>query len=143
MLFLRLLKKSIIFLAKRKHGSVKDCRWLLIHSWPEMSRYFLTDPALSPGNFFKCRTIFTVRNYCPGNRCAFLPISPGFSCFISRGCEGQSMLSILTEFNMEQMTYHVLTAAKIQIQQFQTLLLGGELCYISCHSCRPSLNSLL
>lgn len=71
-----------------------------------------------------------------------LPVTPGFSRFISSRCEGQSTLGVLTEFNTEQMTYHGLLSAKIQIQQSQTLLLRAEPRCISCHSRGASSNSL-
>lgn len=71
-----------------------------------------------------------------------LPVTPGCSRFISSRCEGQSTLGVLTEFNTEQMTYHGLMSAKIQIQQSQTLLLRAELRGISCHSRRASSKSL-
>lgn len=74
--------------------------------------------------------------------CALLPVTPGCSRFISSRCEGQSTLGVLTEFNTEQMTYHGLMSAKIQIQQSQTLLLRAELRGISCHSRRASSKSL-
>lgn len=99
-----------------------------------------------------CRQLISAQNYLYRHKllpwhnsceCALLPVTPGFSRFISSGCEGQPMLSVLTESNTEQMTYRVLMSAKIQIQQSQTLLPGAEPCSISCHSCPPSLKSLV
>lgn len=116
-----------------------------------MGGRILTGSALLRCNIFS-RQIVSAQNYLYSQKLlswhsswesALLPVTPGFSSFISSRCEGQSMLSVLTEFNMEQMTYHGLMSAKIQIQQSQTLLLRAEPRCISCHSCRASFNSLI